>query len=218
MTNNRVAIIGAGGHASAIIDILSVLNVDITLIVSPDEVINRDVFNGIKILKSDEELLRFRNEVDSLVNGVGFVINSKARTDVHNEFIKHGFEFLTVVSPHAYVSCHSVIGNGVQVMHGAIINCGVKIGDNSIINTGAIIEHDSLVGSHTHIAPGAIVCGGVSVGSNSYIGAGAIVINSIKIGDNVIIGAGAIVTKDVITNGIVYPARGMSKGLGEKND
>ena len=44
------------------------------------------------------------------------------------------------------MSKYSKIGNGVIVMHSAVIYPGAIIGNNSIINSKALIEHDA--GNH----------------------------------------------------------------------
>ena len=88
-----------------------------------------------------------------------------------------------------------LVGNGIQVMAGAIIQVGTRVYENTLINTGARIDHDCTINSHCHIAPGAILCGGVVVEGGSFIGAGAVIAEGVTIYVNSFIPAGSVVGK-----------------------
>jgi UDP-3-O-[3-hydroxymyristoyl] glucosamine N-acyltransferase len=45
-----------------------------------------------------------------------------------------------IVSPIAYISKHSTIGEGTVIHHHALINANVKIGKNCIINSKALFK------------------------------------------------------------------------------
>ena len=89
------------------------------------------------------------------------------------------------------------VGEGSQILHGAVIQTGTQIGKHSIINTAASIDHDCMIKDFTFIGPNATLCGGVRIGEGSFIGAGAIILPYIKIGKNCTIGAGSVVTKNI---------------------
>jgi acetyltransferase-like isoleucine patch superfamily enzyme len=101
------------------------------------------------------------------------------------------------------------LGDGAQIMAGAILQTGVRVGRNVIVNTRAVIDHDSCLADHVHVATGAILAGGVKVGEASHIGAGATVIQEITIGRAVLVAAGAVVVSDVADDASVagIPAR-----------
>lgn len=86
-----------------------------------------------------------------------------------------------------------LVGNGIQVMAGAIIQVGTRVYENTLINTGAKIDHDCTINSDCHIAPGAILCGGVVVLPWSFIGAGAVIAEGVTICANSFIPAGSVV-------------------------
>lgn len=200
-------VLGAGGHAGVLIDILKSHSVSITATFSPSTDRTRDVFSDIENLDNDDVLLAQNCGDFDLVNGIGSLPGCFLRQAIYKKFAQRGFEFQQVVSKYAIISPYAVLGSGVQVMAGAIVQAGAVIGDNSIINTGAIVEHDCIIGQHNHIAPGATLSGSVHTGDCVHIGTGATVIQNISIGPNSIIAAGAIITKSIEKEKIVFGAR-----------
>jgi sugar O-acyltransferase (sialic acid O-acetyltransferase NeuD family) len=202
-----VIVLGAGGHAAVLIDILKQQKRKIVAIVSPDFTQKGPVFDGIEVLLQDKDVLNFEPETITLVNGIGSIPGNKLRENLYKDFIDKGYHFETVVSDNAIVSHYAILADGVQVMAGAVIQVGTSIGANCIINTSAIIDHDCEIGRHNHIAPGATLSGGVVTGDGVHIGTGANIIQLITVGADVVVGAGTTITKDVEKNTICYPAR-----------
>ena len=104
-----------------------------------------------------------------------------------------GFELLSIVSPHAFVSPTARLGLGTVVMAGAIVQVEASVGEIGIVNTGSSIDHECRVGNAVHVAPHATLCGNVVVGDRVWIGAGSTVIEEMTIADDVYIAAGATV-------------------------
>lgn len=200
-------IIGAGGHASVLVDILREQNRDIIGIVSPEIDRSRKVFQGVCHYPYDDDALRFKPDAILLVNGIGSLPKSNLRSKIYDKFVKLGFQFASVIASDAKISDFAELCHGVQVMHGAIIQAGTIIGENTIINTGAIIDHDGDIGLNNHIAPGVTLSGQVQTKENVHIGTGASVIQSVLIGKNTVIGAGSTITKNVAENVVCFPAR-----------
>jgi sugar O-acyltransferase (sialic acid O-acetyltransferase NeuD family) len=200
-------ILGAGGHASVLVDILQRSGYKLLGIVSPEVDNCRRVFDGIKHYGNDDDVLLFTKDSIRLVNGVGSLPNNSIRTQLYQQFEKKGYQFETVIAPSAIVSKYVQLGYGVQVMERAIINAGTKIGNNTIINTGAIVEHDCHIGAHNHIAPGVVLSGQVVTADHVHIGTGAKIMQCISIGEHAVIGMGATVYENVPSGYIVYGCR-----------
>ena len=211
--NDGVLLIGSGGHASVLLDMLIEQKVNILGYVSPFPAVNQKLFSDFCWFKSDENILLFDKSTIKLINGIGSLPGSTLRTDFYSNYKKLGYSFATLVSSDASVSRFAILDEGVQVMRGAIIQTGTNIGYNSIVNTGSIIDHDCSIGSNNHIAPGVTISGQVSSEVNVHIGTGASIIQGIKIGKNSIVGAGGIITKNVEENTICFPARITKKVL-----
>lgn len=206
-----LVILGSGGHAAVLIDILIQQQREVLAIVSP-EFPHSKVFNGISHFSSDDDVLNFDKDSIKLINGIGSLPGSKLRKDIYERFTRLGYKFEAVLSPGARVSSYAEIGAGVQVMAGAIVQTGATVGDNSIINTGATVDHDCKIGMNNHIAPGVTLSGQVHTKEFVHIGTGASIIQGINIARNVVVGAGAIITKNVEVEGtICFPARSINK-------
>jgi len=202
-----VIVIGGGGHAAVLVDMLRQINQPILAIVCPVIDSSRQVLLGIKHLLEDEDILAYDCKEVELVNGIGSLPGNSLRFEIFKHFKTLGYTFKTLVSPYAIVSPYAQLGEGVQVMPNAVIQSGVVVGEGSIINTAAAVEHDSKIGAHNHIAPGAVICGDVTTGKAVHVGAGATVIQSLFIGEKTVVGAGACLTKDTEAKSTVYPAR-----------
>jgi sugar O-acyltransferase (sialic acid O-acetyltransferase NeuD family) len=115
----------------------------------------------------------------------------------------------SLVHPAAYVAGDAAIGEGSQILAGAVIAARARIGAVCIVNTRASVDHESSIGDGSHIAPGATLAGLVHVGTCAFVGTGAAVIPRCRIGDDAVVGAGAVVIEDVIAGSTVYgvPAR-----------
>jgi sugar O-acyltransferase (sialic acid O-acetyltransferase NeuD family) len=205
--NDSVLLIGSGGHASVLLEMLIEQKINILGYVSPLPAINQKLFSDFHWFKSDENILQFDKTVVKLVNGIGSLPGNTLRADFYNKYKDLGYSFATQVSEGAGVSRYATLEEGVQVMRGAIIQTGTSIGYNSIVNTGSIVDHDCSIGSNNHIAPGVTISGVVTSQSNVHFGTGSSVIQSININENVVIGAGTTITKDIDKNTICYPAR-----------
>lgn len=205
--NDGVLLIGAGGHASVLLEILIEQKINIIGYVSPIPPANENLFLNLHWFKNDADILQFDNSTIKLANGIGSLPGITIRADVYRKYKNLGYSFETLISKKADVSEYACLEEGVQIMRGAIVQTGASIGYNSIVNTGAIVDHDCSIGSNNHIAPGATISGQVTSSSNVHFGTGSSVLQLVEINENVVIGAGAVVTKNVDKNTTCYPAR-----------
>lgn len=170
-------LLGAGGHAKVVLDILKDHNFEILGVCDPLLESYRDkAWRGIKVLGGDSFLRTMDPSQVVLANGIGITSRENLRKKIYCEFSGVGFAFPPLIHGASWVSSTATIESGAQIMAGAIIQADVLIGENSIINTGATIDHDSEIGAHTHIAPGVTICGNVSVGESSFIGSKSVIL------------------------------------------
>lgn len=204
-----VIILGAGGHAKVLIEALLQSDILIAGIVDPDPKLVDAEILGVPVLGGDDVVDEFPPSEIQLVNGLGSVGLPVNRQQLFERFKDMGYKFATVVHPSAVLASDVVLGEGVQVMAGAVVQPGCCIGTNSIINTRASVDHDCIIGDHVHIAPGVTMSGSIKIGSDSHIGTGATLIQGISIGSGCLLAAGAVVTKDIADGAMVrgVPAR-----------
>ena len=200
MSKAELLLIGAGGHAKSLIDVIEQEDKFkiIGLVGSPTEV--GTYVLGYEVLGTDDALSELLNMTQYALVAVGQVGTNDLRSDLFFKIANIGFISPVVISPLAYVSPHAVVGKGTVVMHRATINAGATIGDNCIINSHALIEHDVVVEDHCHIATSAIINGGSTVGKSSFVGSGTTIRESITIGQSCSIGMGISVRHDLPPN------------------
>ncbi|MEL4394896.1 acetyltransferase [Shewanella algae] len=204
-------LIGGGGHASVLADILLGQGREILAVICPADISSRAVFTGILHLTRDEDIERFSPEKVLLVNGIGMMPRSTIRKLITQKFIDFGYSFETVIASDASVSKFAEIRTGAQILQHVRVQTGAVIAEHTIVNTGALIEHDCWIGTYNHIAPNATLCGEVSTAEDVYIGANATIVQGLSLKRQTIVGAGATLVKNIEGHSTCYPARSFIK-------
>ena len=191
MKSKEIFIIGNGGHARSVADVILYNNPETTLTFLDHNAQKNEMLFGFP---SSKEIIAPKNHACFVAIG-------------NNEKRKYFFEQLdvsqrySVISSLAYVSTYAQIQPGCFVGNFAHIGPEARIGENSIINTAAIIEHETKIGKHSHICPNAALAGKVTIGDLVFIGCGATIINNITVCYQVIVGAGATVIQNITEPG-----------------
>lgn len=189
-----VIIIGAGGHAKVIADILEFQ--DRTILGFLDDNFEKQPLR-FPLLGRPMDAPKFA-EAAEFIFGIGANSIREGMVAKLSNLVK----FTSAVHPNAMVANDVTIDQGTVVMAGATINTGSRIGAHCIINTAASVDHDCLLGDFVHVSPGAHLGGTVEIGERSWIGLGGLVINNRTICADVLIGAGGLVLKDISEPGI----------------
>jgi len=196
-----VIIIGAGGHAKVIADIIQCSGDNILGFL--DGYTNEKHFLEKPILGKDTDYSLYPNAYFIIAIG-----DSNARERIANNM--RNVKWYTAVHPTSVMSSlKTSIGEGSVVMANAVINPCAQIGKHCIINTAAVVEHDNIIGDFTHISVGTKLAGKVTIGKRTWVGVGSTVSNAISICDDCMIGAGAVVVKNITESGtyVGVPAR-----------
>jgi sugar O-acyltransferase (sialic acid O-acetyltransferase NeuD family) len=177
----KIVLIGGGGHCHSVIDVIEQTNkYKIIGIVDTKENIGKKVLD-YEVIACDDDLETIFETCKNAIITVGQIESNKIRVKLFNKLKQIGFKLPVIISPFAYVSKYSFIGEGTVVMHQVLINANVKIGKNCIINTKALIEHDCVIGDNCHISTASVINGGVTVKENSFFGSNATSKQSIEI-------------------------------------
>lgn len=194
-TTNGIVLIGAGGHARSIVDVLG--SKSIAGYVSPHPA---EAMNPLPWLGDDDTFIAEAQSANIVASiHITLISGHDGNMYPRHKLLSRYAEFThpTIVASDATISPTALIADGCAVMHRAYLGPGTAIGNFSVINTGAIIEHDVRIGSNTFVGPGAVICGGVSIGDDCYIGAGAKIRNGVTITDGTVVGMGAVVIGDI---------------------
>jgi len=193
----RVLLIGAGGHAQVVADILLAMNQGGNKLI-PIGFLDDDAhlvglrFLDLPILGTISDLPVVSH--DALIVAIG---HNRVRQAIWSTLSEQGETFATAVHPAGVIGRDAKVGSGTMICGGVVINPGSRIGQNVILNTGATIDHHNLIGDHAHLAPGVHTGGEVRIGEGALIGIGATVMPGISVGEWAVVGAGAVVTSDV---------------------
>jgi UDP-perosamine 4-acetyltransferase len=211
MSSEAVVIIGSGGHAKVVIELLRAEGkYQIKGCTGLGE--GDFVLGDVPILGTDSVLpTLLANGAEKAFVAIG---DNHLRLRLLAQVSEMGFEIINAVSPNAVVSPSATLGRGIAIMAGAIINASAEIGDGAIINTNAAVDHDCRIGSGAHIGPGSALAGKVEVGRESFLGTGTCVIRGVRIGGRAIVGAGSVVVRDLPDDvtAMGVPARITSEG------
>lgn len=162
----RIIILGAGGFAKTLADILQQNNA-YTEIKFLD-----DTKTGNNILGKCNEYINFKNENTDMFPAFG---NNETRKIWFEKLQQEKISIPSIIHNSAYISPTAKIETGVAVLPKAVINTDTVVKQGSIINCGAVIDHDCVVEKFVHVCIGAMVKAENKIPAEIKIEAGQIV-------------------------------------------
>jgi len=201
---NELLIVGAGGHAKTIIDLVRQANhYHLAGLVAEPTPAESDVL-GVRVLGGEEVLQSLHDKgIRLMVNGVGAINRNRVRYEIFVRMAERGFAFPRIVHPKAIVEPSASIAAGVQIFGMAFVGSAARVGFGAVINTGAIVSHDCKIGDLAHLTPGVVLAGSVHVGIGALIGMGVTTAVGVRIGEWARIGNGSRINGDVPPHAIV---------------
>ena len=190
-------IVGARGFAKEVLEIFAQLNQTENICFYDDVNFHTEpgFYQHFKILTKRSQVEAYFKEDNRFTIGIG---NPTIRRKIYHDFIAIGGKFESTISPLAHIGHYgNIIGDGCNIMTGAVITNDVKIGKGCLINLNCTIGHDTMIDDFVELSPAVNISGNCKIGSQCNIGTGAILLPKVKLGANVTVGAGAVVTKDV---------------------
>ena len=130
----NIAIIGSGGHANSLIDLIE-SSKKFKVIGYFDKEKNRK--NKYKYLGKDFETKKYN--IKLIAMGIGLGIKPQKKLEIINKYKKLGFYFPSLIHKNSIISKNSKLEEGTQIFSGTIINTNSRIKSHSVINTGSII-------------------------------------------------------------------------------
>ena len=196
MNKEKIILIGSGGHALIVTDIIeSSTNYRIIGVTTKD--VNIKEFRGYPILGNDDVLDYYKQiGINNIAFGVGGYNTNNSSALIFDSLKAKGFNIITLIHKSAIICSKVKIGEGCIIFPGVVVNTSAKIGDNVIIATSSSIDHESTLEDHVLISAGVTVGAYSIIKRKALIALGAKVISGIEIGENVLIGAGSVVVKD----------------------
>lgn len=195
-----IIIIGAGGHAKVIADIIYKYGDNlIGFLDDNSDLQGKTIFDNKIVLgnTSDDSVKKYSD--CHFIIGIG---SNRVRKIISEKY--SNLKWYTAIHPNSVIGTNVEINEGTVIMAGTVINTGTKIGRHCIINTCSSLDHDNVLEDYVHVSPGSHLAGTVKIREGTWICSGVTVINNITIGNNNIIGAGATVIKDINDNNSTF--------------
>lgn len=198
----KVVVLGCGGHARSVADVLLDLHADVALVF-----VDENARTGERILG---------RAVHSYADLHGQLLDHAVVPAAGDNVRRHALfttfpdrNIISVVSRRAYVSGFATVGRGCFIGNHAHVGPEAVVGDGAIVNTAAVVEHETVLGVGCHVGPRAVVCGRCKIGDRVFLGAGATVRDGVTIGPDIVVGAGGVVTAGLHEPGVYVgcPAR-----------
>lgn len=214
----KVIIIGAGGHAQVVADILfrgfeAKKDYQPIAFLDDDPALIGKVIMGLPLSGSIGQIGQC--EHDAVVVAIG---DNRARAGIFKAIRNKGERIISVVHPTAVIASDVRLGQGSMICAGAVVNTGTVIGDGAILNTSCTVDHHNIIEDFAHLAPGVHLGGDVHVGEGTLVGIGSVVIPRCSVGKWAVIGGGAVVIKDIpsYVTAVGVPARIVKRSESEK--
>ncbi len=193
----KLLVIGSGGHASSLIDVIDSTKKFKIIGIICDKKKKGETFLGYRVLGGDEYLKNIKGDKPYVSLGFSLYKNLSLYKKKYLEIEKMGFIIPTVVSPFAYVSKGTNLNDGVNIFHGVVINNNCKIAKGVTINSKTLIEHDCQIEPFSHISTGCVLNGNVRIKEKTFVGSGTIVKENVKIYKKKFIKIGSLVINDL---------------------
>lgn len=189
-----VIIIGAGGHAKVIADIVKSSGDNLVGFLDDNMDIQGNVIFEDKIVlgtTKEEDIEKYKDNY--FIIGIG---SNRVRKLISEKY--PNLKYYTAIHPSSIIGSDVSINEGTVIMAGTIINTGTVVGKHCIVNTSSSLDHDNILEDYVHISPGSHLAGTVKISEGTWICAGVTIINNITIGKNNVIGAGATVIRNIV--------------------
>lgn len=186
----RLLVIGAGGHATVVIDAAEMAGWEIAAVVGDNP-------GATDILGHPVTPLDQAPDADAFIVAIG---DNEVRARYFGEYAERGLRPATVVHPTAVVARSASIAPGTFVGARAVVNPLAEVGANTILNTACVIEHHVKVGAHSHVGPLCALCGASSIGESVLLGVGTVLKPGVCVGAGSTVGAGGVVVSDLAEN------------------
>lgn len=115
-----------------------------------------------------------------------------------------GGQFISLVSPQAYIGRNTTIGYGCIINSWCSISCDITIGNHVSIGVFSDLGHDAKVGNCCHLGSYTFMGGGSKIGNGVTVHPRVNILPHKTISDNAILGAGSVIIRNVKSDSTVF--------------
>ena len=201
-----VVIIGAGGHAREVADVLLALQRTYPGVVEIAGFLADDEPDPAVIEPYQAPFLGAVDRLETLASDVAYLIgigSPAARRQIDAFATGLRREAPVVVHPSATLSVGVSLGPGSILFQGVHLTNTIRTGRHVHVNRGATVSHDCSIGSYSTLGPLSNALGGVTIGEGVFVGGGAVFNPGVTVGDGVVVGSNAAVVRDIGADAVV---------------
>jgi sugar O-acyltransferase (sialic acid O-acetyltransferase NeuD family) len=195
----RVVIIGAGGHAREVAEIIRhqaqyESGLSVVGFVVDSEYLSEQRDPALSILGDWSWFEEAKRDDLAVICAIGDPVVRKRLVERAESL---GLSFFSAISPAAHIFPSAKIGSGAMVFPKAVISTNVLLADHTVVNAGSTVSHDTRIERFGTLSPGVHLAGNVLISEGGYVGIGSSVTPGVSIGAWSKIGAGAAVADDI---------------------
>lgn len=197
-------VIGGGGHALSVVDVLRRNGLSVAAIVDPYSSETHKF--GLPVSHGVEEFVG----QDQFAYVIGLGDNWKRLKVLESVMDLVGVARVPpIVSQGARVSTSADLAPGVVAMDGSHIGPNCSLGRGALVNTHAVVEHGTSLLDGSSVAPATTTGGNCHIGLRSALGIGATLRHGVRVGDDTIVGSASYVHSDLPDRVVAFgsPAR-----------
>lgn len=168
-----------------------------------DERYRASEFHGLPVIRASRLAEQWPPASCRIFVALGYQNLNKARRNAFEKYQALGYEFVSCLSPRAFILNDGNIGKNCFVMEGAILQPFSTIGDNCVCWSGCVVSHESRIGDHCFLSAHSVVGGMSSIGDHTFLGINAAVRDAVRVGKNCLVGAGSLVLADLNEDSLV---------------
>jgi len=208
-----VVILGAGGYASVIAEILS-KRADVLLLGATDKALGlseraHDDQPRLRILGDDDQLPVLAEEHAGLhaILALGMDLMD-VRARLIQSLQRQGIPSINAIHPNAIVSEDTQLGAGTVVRAAAVLSSESQIGRHCVLELACSLDHHVTLGTNVYIGQGAHVASYVEIRDNVVLEMGAQINRRVVVGQGARITGGSFVNTDVPDYAVVVGVPG----------
>lgn len=196
----NLIIIGAGGFALEVIDLIESINSveeKFVIIGLLDDLKKDFILKRYNIIGKVSDYKKF-----SLNSFVIAVANPKIRESIYSELKHSDIKTPNLIHPKTEISKYTTIvdDSAIVINYSTQVSAEVKIEKAVIIDSKCYIGHETILKSFVTIYPGVKISGKNLINESAEIGLGSNIIQGLSIGSNSLIGAGSTVINNIKNN------------------
>lgn len=199
-TLEKLLIIGAGGFALEVIDLIesiNSINQTYDIIGLLDDNRKGLVLDKYNILGEISDYKEYSNH--SIIIAIA---NPNIRQAIYSKIVTDKFKMPNLIHPNTEISKYTDFeqNSAIIVNYATQISAKVKIEKAVIIDSKSYIGHETIIKPFVTIYPGVNISGKNVINERSEIGLGSNIIQGLSVGSNTIIGAGSTVINNIDDN------------------